>query len=485
MSFLPIYYQHHFSSRGSKAANAMWHGSPTFVALASSCAKISSVPLLAQAARVSVVSQVGLGSAQRYIHCAQRGLSTSVMRPGQPSKPARKAVQAKDREGEPGLKHPNGSYLLFHPIYSENDLDSVKVVNRQDKTFGDKIARWMVIIARSIFDMATRYPDHNGKKFPPIKAEVEKTVDLPSHISKQVQRYKDNDAQPPEQQGGGMKVTRKTGADLSTLAAEDGSMTLREMRAKGIVFGPDAWLNRIIFLETIAGVPGMVAASCRHLQSLRLMKRDKGWIHTMLEDAENERMHLLTFMELAKPGWIARTFALLAQGVFYNFFFVFYLFAPRVAHRFVGVLEEEAVLTYSLILEDLHEGRLPEWENVAAPEIAKEYWQLGEGAMLEDVIRAVRADEATHRHINHTFASLHAEDPNPFAYREAPAKMRGETYGLEREEALEWGKHQPVHEAGAATLAKSAARVSDNSSKSSGDVDASQETQRDAAEKTA
>ncbi len=135
------------------------------------------------------------------------------------------------------------------------------------------------------------------------------------------------------------------------------------------------------------------------------MKRDKGWIHTMLEDAENERMHLLTFMEIAKPGWIARMFALLAQGVFYNFFFVFYLASPKTAHRFVGYIEEEAVLTYSFILEDLKQGRLPEWENVAAPEIAKQYWQLGEEAMLVDVIRAVRADEATHRHINHTFAS--------------------------------------------------------------------------------
>ncbi len=40
--------------------------------------------------------------------------------------------------------------------------------------------------------------------------------------------------------------------------------------------------SRIIFLETVAGVPGMVAAMVRHLHSLRLMRRDHGWIHTLL-----------------------------------------------------------------------------------------------------------------------------------------------------------------------------------------------------------
>ncbi|CDU22616.1 related to alternative oxidase precursor, mitochondrial [Sporisorium scitamineum] len=363
---------------------------------------------------------------------SRRAYSTS----SEPSPTPKQGVQAKDRPGSPGLKHPDGSYLLFHPIYSEHDLDSVKVVHRESKTFGDKVARAMCTTARTIFDIATRYPDHTGVKFPPLKKEdVEKTVALPKHLSELAK----NDASETA-------AVKQTGED-------DGAMTLQEMRAKGLCFGPDGWLNRIIFLETIAGVPGMVAASCRHLQSLRLMKRDKGWIHTMLEDAENERMHLLTFMAVAKPGWIARIFALLAQGVFYNFFFVFYLISPRVAHRFVGVLEEEAVLTYSYILEDLKEGRLPEWENVPAPEIAKQYWQLGDQAMLVDVIRAVRADEATHRHINHTFASLESTDPNPFALREPPAKMRAETYGLEREEALQWAKGKDLGDGTSAAAA--------------------------------
>lgn len=63
------------------------------------------------------------------------------------------------------------------------------------------------------------------------------------------------------------------------------------------------WLRRVIFLETVAGVPGMVAAMLRHMASLRNMEPDNGWIHTLLEEAENERMHLLTFIEIQKASW--------------------------------------------------------------------------------------------------------------------------------------------------------------------------------------
>ena len=40
--------------------------------------------------------------------------------------------------------------------------------------------------------------------------------------------------------------------------------------------------SRIIMLETVAGVPGMIAAMARHFHSLRKLTRDHGWIHTLL-----------------------------------------------------------------------------------------------------------------------------------------------------------------------------------------------------------
>ena len=35
--------------------------------------------------------------------------------------------------------------------------------------------------------------------------------------------------------------------------------------------GEKEWLNRIIFLETVAGVPGLIGGMSRHLRSLRTM----------------------------------------------------------------------------------------------------------------------------------------------------------------------------------------------------------------------
>ena len=61
--------------------------------------------------------------------------------------------------------------------------------------------------------------------------------------------------------------------------------------------------HRAVVLETVAGVPGMVAGMWQHLRSLRGMKNDsRGWIKTLLEEAENERMHLMIFIEIAKPN---------------------------------------------------------------------------------------------------------------------------------------------------------------------------------------
>jgi ubiquinol oxidase len=54
--------------------------------------------------------------------------------------------------------------------------------------------------------------------------------------------------------------------------------------------------HRAIVLETVAAVPGMVGAMFTHLTCLRRMRDDEGWIRTLMEEAENERMHLMTFI---------------------------------------------------------------------------------------------------------------------------------------------------------------------------------------------
>lgn len=161
--------------------------------------------------------------------------------------------------------------------------------------------------------------------------------------------------------------------------------------------------NRAIVLETVAAVPGMVGGMMNHLRALRRLQDDRGWIKTLLDEAENERMHLMTFIEVAQPNWIERAIVLVAQGIFFNAFFLLYLFSPKTAHRMVGYFEEEAVISYTQYLEGIDRGEI---ENSPAPQIAIDYWQLGSDARLRDVVIAVRADEAGHRDVNHGFADV-------------------------------------------------------------------------------
>jgi ubiquinol oxidase len=160
--------------------------------------------------------------------------------------------------------------------------------------------------------------------------------------------------------------------------------------------------HRAVVLETVAGVPGMVGGMLQHMKSLRRMCDDQGWIATLLTEAENERMHLMTFIEIAHPNWFERLLVLIVQGIFFNCFFLLYLISPKTAHRVVGYFEEEAVISYTSYLHEIDSGS---HENVPAPQIAIDYWHLPANARLRDVVIAVRADEANHRDVNHGFAN--------------------------------------------------------------------------------
>lgn len=176
---------------------------------------------------------------------------------------------------------------------------------------------------------------------------------------------------------------------------------VRFLRIIADIFFARRYGHRAVVLETVAAVPGMVGGALQHLQSLRRMQSDNGWIHTLLEEAENERMHLLTFIQISQPSKLERLMIIIAQGAFYNVFFLLYLISQKTAHRIVGYLEEEAVYSYTEYLAGVNNGS---YENVPAPRIAIDYWNLSPDAKLSDVIITVRADEARHRDINHGFA---------------------------------------------------------------------------------
>jgi len=110
-----------------------------------------------------------------------------------------------------------GDWVLFHPVYTQEELKAVEVLHRNARTSSDKVAYGLVRLARLGFDLVSGY----------------KHVTIPP----------------------------------------DEKMTVEELRKAGHLLDHHAWLSRILFLETIAGVPGMVAATIRHLSSLRLMVR--------------------------------------------------------------------------------------------------------------------------------------------------------------------------------------------------------------------
>ncbi|KAJ2982572.1 hypothetical protein NQ176_g1293 [Zarea fungicola] len=274
-----------------------------------------------------------------------------------------------------------------HPGYTMEEMKAVVPAHRKPRTFGDWVAWKTVRFARYCMDKATgmdREQQQTDKKNPTTAVEAQKPL---------------TEAQ---------------------------------------------WLIRFVFLESIAGVPGMVGGMLRHLGSLRRMKRDNGWIETLLEESYNERMHLLTFMKMCEPGWFMKLMIIGAQGVFFNGMFVMYLLNPKIVHRFVGYLEEEAVHTYTRSIKEIEDGHLPRWTDpqFRIPDIAVQYWRMPEGHQtMRDLILYIRADEAGHRGVNHTFGNLNQrEDPNPFVSKFKDNKERPnpslKTAGFERDEVV-------------------------------------------------
>ncbi|XP_044466778.1 ubiquinol oxidase 2, mitochondrial-like [Mangifera indica] len=195
--------------------------------------------------------------------------------------------------------------------------------------------------------------------------------------------------------------------------------TVKSLRWPTDLFFQRRYGCRAMMLETVAAVPGMVGGLLLHCKSLRKFEHSGGWIKALLEEAENERMHLMTFMEVAQPRWYERALVFTVQGVFFNAYFLGYLISPKFAHRMVGYLEEEAIHSYTEFLKELDKGNI---ENVPAPAIAIDYWRLPPDSTLRDVVMVVRADEAHHRDVNHFASDIHyqgrelRESPAPIGY---------------------------------------------------------------------
>ena len=162
--------------------------------------------------------------------------------------------------------------------------------------------------------------------------------------------------------------------------------------------------HRAVVLETVAGVPGMVAGMLVHLKSLRTHKRGYGpIIRKLLAEAENERMHLMFFIEIAEPNKLERGLIITAQFIFWHFYLVMYLISPRTAHMMTHYFEEEAVKSYTEYLELIESGEI---EDVDAPQLAIEYYGMDPDARLSTMVQHIRADEQNHSKVNLEYANV-------------------------------------------------------------------------------
>jgi hypothetical protein len=129
-------------------------------------------------------------------------------------------------------------------------------------------------------------------------------------------------------------------------------------------------------------------------------------------------MHLLTFVRMKNPGYLFRAAVVIGQFGFGVAFTLAYLISPAFCHRFVGYVEEEACTTYTKIIktiENAPEGSdMAAWRTQTPPGIARAYWKLGEDSTVLDLMKAVRADEAEHRDVNHLVSGLKDGELNPY-----------------------------------------------------------------------
>ena len=196
------------------------------------------------------------------------------------------------------------------------------------------------------------------------------------------------------------------------MCTSNGGRAMRDVFAKSMTqffrFTADTFFakrygHRAVVLETVAGVPVMVAGMWLHMKSLRKMKTGYGPdIREMLAEAENERMHLMFFIEIAKPNWFERYLVLLAQLIFMIFYFIVYVLDFRTAHRMIAYFEQEAVKSYTEYLRLVEEGSI---ENVSAPKLAIDYYSMKPDAKLSDLIKKVRADEEHHSKVNMEYSN--------------------------------------------------------------------------------
>lgn len=262
-----------------------------------------------------------------------------------PNRPTQTSLVTREEKTEGNSKY-LAKPMFKHPSFSSAEMQAIHFEHRPTLTYGDLLTYNFMLLLRKSFDLFTGYLEPQSDE------------------------------------------------EAVLISQSKNAMTLEK------------WLARFIVLESVASIPGCMAGGVRHLHAIRLFEKDDGFIQTLYDEAYNERMHLLTFLEMAQPTRRTRIVMYGGQWAFAGCFTVVYLMSPKLCHRFVGYLEEEAVSTYSRCLNDMQLGICADLANEDVPQIAKIYWGLEDDCTMYDLLLYIRADEAKHREVNHTFANL-------------------------------------------------------------------------------
>ena len=180
------------------------------------------------------------------------------------------------------------------------------------------------------------------------------------------------------------------------------------------------YVNRLILLNSISAVPGFMGAMCRHLKSLRTLKKDYGWINHLISEADNERMHLFMFLGMTTPSAILKVYLFGVQFMFSSLFFVSYMLSPRYCHKFMEYFQNQAVKTYTECIEAIDNGPLSKWKTKPCSEEAAKYYELSSEATIRDMILAVRADAAISREIHRYYTEM----PYMIEFEKGPVEVR-------------------------------------------------------------
>lgn len=178
------------------------------------------------------------------------------------------------------------------------------------------------------------------------------------------------------------------------------ALVLFVYRLAKLIFGT-SYAEHALVLEAV--LASMQTSAAAHLQyaALRNLHVNREEIEDLLGEASSEHFHLLVLRRIAKLSWYGKAAIWKMQFIYVPLFRILLTLSPSIAYRTVAYTEERLAGIYADWLLALMCGAAT---NMPAPQIAIQYWSLGEDATYIEVANMLLADTAKNRDRNHHIA---------------------------------------------------------------------------------